>query len=111
MSDRKHLVFAKVNKLLAATKGTRPETRDRGLLLLTFRHGLRVSEACGPRLAQVDTESRVLHVARLTQGLSTTYPLRGDEIRASRAWLADRARMELKTDRFLYQREAYPLEP
>jgi len=97
MSDRKHLVSAEVDKLLAATKGTRHETRDRCLLLLMFRHGLRVSEACGLRLAQVDTESRVLHVARLKQDLSTTHPLRGDEIRAIRAWLADRARMKPKT--------------
>ena len=52
-----------------------------------FRHGLWVSEACGLRLSQVDIESRVLHVARLKQGLSTTHPLRGDEIRAIKAWL------------------------
>jgi type 1 fimbriae regulatory protein FimB len=100
MSDRTHLVSAEVDKLLAATKGTRHETRDRCLLLLMFRHGLRVSKACGFRLAQVDTESRVLHVARLKQGLSTTHPLQGNEIRAIRAWLADRARMKPKTAAF-----------
>jgi type 1 fimbriae regulatory protein FimB len=44
-------------------------------LLLMFRHGLRVSEACGIKLDQVDTESRVLHVFRLKGGLSTTQPL------------------------------------
>jgi hypothetical protein len=31
--------------------------------------------------AQVDIESRVLHVKRLKAGLSTTHPLRGDELR------------------------------
>jgi integrase len=41
------------------------------LLLLMFRHGLRVSEACGLKLDQVDTESRILHLARLKGGLST----------------------------------------
>jgi type 1 fimbriae regulatory protein FimB len=92
MSDRKHLVSAEVEKLIAATKGTRHETRDRCLLLLMFRHGLRVSEACGLRLSQVDIDSRVLHVTRLKDGLSTTHPLRGDEIRAINAWLPDRAR-------------------
>jgi type 1 fimbriae regulatory protein FimB len=39
----------------------------------------------------VDIESRVLHVARLKGGLSTTHPLRGDEIRAIKAWLVQRA--------------------
>jgi integrase len=94
MRDRKHLVFAEVEKLLEAAKGGRHAARDRCLLLLMFRHGLRVSEACGLQLSQVDTGSRVLHVARLKQGLSTTHPLRGDEIRAMKAWLVERARMK-----------------
>jgi type 1 fimbriae regulatory protein FimB len=85
MSDRKHLVSAEVEKLLAATKGTCPKTRDKCLLLLMFRHGSRVSEACGLQLSQVDIESRVLHVERLKDGLSTTHPLRGDEPRAIKA--------------------------
>jgi putative zinc finger/helix-turn-helix YgiT family protein len=84
VKDRKHLTTREVEKLLAATKGTRNEARDRCLLLLTFRHGLRVSEACALTLAQVDTESRVLHVSRLKKGLSTTHPLRPEEIRCIR---------------------------
>ena len=75
-SDRKHLTGREVERLIEATKGSRNEARDRCLLLLMFRHGLRVSEACGLKLDQVDTESRVLHVARLKGGLSTTQPLR-----------------------------------
>src|SRR6266851_5401832 len=70
--DRKHLVADEVEKLLEAAKSSRNAARDRCLLLLMFRHGLRVSEACGLRLPQVDIDSRVLHVTRLTQGLSTT---------------------------------------
>jgi type 1 fimbriae regulatory protein FimB len=109
IDDRKHLTSLEVEKLLAATKGTRHETRDRCLLLLMFRHGLRVSEACGLRLSQVNTESRVLHVARLKAGLSTTHPLRGDEIRAIKTWLAIRARMKPKTDAFFISERRRPL--
>jgi integrase len=47
MHDRKHLVFAEVEKLMEIAKGSRNAARDRCLLLLMFRHGLRVSEACG----------------------------------------------------------------
>ena len=94
MDDRKHLTAGEVDKLLTATKGTRNEARDRCLLLLMFRHGLRVSAACGLVLSQVDTESRILHVKRLKDGLSTTHPFRGDEIRAIKTWLAERARMK-----------------
>src|SRR5262244_4327580 len=109
MSDRKHLVSAEVDKLIAATKGSRNEARDRCLLLLMFRHGLRVSEACGLKLSQVDVESRVLHVARLKQGLSTTHPLRGDELRTIKTWLAERARMDLQTDAFFVSERRRPL--
>jgi len=74
-----------------------------------FRPGLRVSEACGLRVSQVDIESRVLHVARLKQGLSTTHPLRGDEIRASKAWLTERARMKPETEAFFLSERRGPL--
>jgi len=81
-SDWKHLTAREVQRLIDATRGSRNEARDRCLLLLMFRHGLRVSEACRMKLDQVDTESPVLHVARLKGGLSTTQPLRADELRA-----------------------------
>ena len=109
MEERKHLTGHEVEKLLAATKGTRNEARDRCFLLLMFRHGLRVSEACGLVLSQVDTESRVLHVARLKKGLSTTHPLRADELRAIKAWLADRAKMKPDTDSFFVSERRGPL--
>ncbi len=109
MRDRKHLVSAEVEKLMEAAKGSRNAARDRCLLLLMFRHGLRVSEACGLRLSQVDMDSRVLHVARLKQGLSTTHPLRGDELRVIKAWLVERARMKPETDAFFISERRSPL--
>jgi type 1 fimbriae regulatory protein FimB len=93
-SDRQHLTGREIERLLEAVKGDRNEARDRCLLLLMFRHGLRVSEACRLKLDQVDSESRVLHITRLKRGLSTTQPLRGDELRAIAAWLKQRARMK-----------------
>ena len=100
MEERRHLFAIKVDKLITATKGSRNAARDRCLLLLMYRHGLRVSEACGLKLSQVDTENRVLHVARLKKGLSTTHPLRSDELKAIEAWLTVRAKMKLETDAF-----------
>ena len=101
MNDRKHLVLNEIDKLIAATKGSRNEARDRCLLLLMFRHGLRVSEACGLQLSQVDIESRVLHVPRLKKRLSMTHPLRLDEVRAIKAWLAERKKNHPETEPFL----------
>jgi len=108
-SDRKHLTGREVERLIEATKGSRNEARDRCLLLLIFRHGLRVSEACRLKLDQVDTESRVLHVARLKGGLSTTQPLRGDELRAVKAWLIQRARMKPTGKAFFVSEQRQPL--
>jgi len=74
-----------------------------------FRHGLRVSETCSLKLAQVDTESRVLHVSRLKNGLSTIHPLRVDEIRAIKAWLIARAKMKPETETFFVSERRSPL--
>jgi type 1 fimbriae regulatory protein FimB len=109
MRDRKHLVAAEVDKLLEAAKSSRNAARDRCFLLLMFRHGVRVSEACGLTLAQVDIASRVLHVARRKAGLSTTHPLRGDELRMIQPWLAARARMQPDTDAFFLSERRGPL--
>jgi type 1 fimbriae regulatory protein FimB len=108
-SDRKHLTGREVERLIEAARGGRNEARDRCLLLLMFRHGLRVSEAVGMKLDQVDTESRVLHVARLKGGLSTTHPLRGDELRAIKAWLIERARMKPAGKTFFVSEQRKPL--
>jgi integrase len=49
-SYRKYLTAREVERLIEATKGSRNEVRDRCLLLLMFRHGLRVSEVCAIKL-------------------------------------------------------------
>jgi len=68
-----------------------------------------VSEACGLRLSQVDIESRVLHVLRLKKGLSTTHPLRTDEVRVIKGWLAERRRWNLPHDAFFVSERRTPL--
>jgi type 1 fimbriae regulatory protein FimB len=98
-----------MQRLIEATQGSRNEARDRCLLLLTFRHGLRVSEACRLRLDQVDMQSRVLHIVRLKHGLSTSQPLRGDELRAIAAWLKERARMKPTGKTFFISEQRKPL--
>jgi type 1 fimbriae regulatory protein FimB len=107
--DRRHLTPLEVGKLLDVTKGSRNEARDRCLILLMFRHGLRVSEALGLKLAHVDLDGRTLHAARLKKGLSTTHPLRADELRTLRAWLTERHRMKPKTKALFVSERRQPL--
>jgi len=109
MSDRRYLTSREVERLLEATRGSRTEARDRCLILLSFRHGLRVSEACGLKLNQVDLDSRVLHVTRLKKGLSTTHPLRTDELRVIKAWLTERNRLAPAGDAFFISERRLPL--
>ena len=54
-------------------------------------------------------ESRVLQDARLKGGLSTTHPLRGDEIGANKAWLVERTRMKAPGRRFFLSEQRKPL--
>ena len=88
-----------MDQLLRAAKGSRNEARDRCLLLLIYRHGLRVSEACRLKLDQVDTDSRVLHVIRLKHAL----------LRAIAAWLMERACMKVPTNAFFVSEQRKPL--
>jgi type 1 fimbriae regulatory protein FimB len=104
MEERKHLTAREVEKLMEAAKDNRNAERDRCLLLLTFRNGLRISEACGLQVSQVDIESRVLHVQRLKKGLSTTQPLRPDEVKVIKAWLAARGQQRSDEAFFISER-------
>jgi len=56
--------------------------RDATMILLAYRHGLRVGELCALRWYQVELDQGFLHVRRLKQGIPNVHPLRGPEIRA-----------------------------
>jgi type 1 fimbriae regulatory protein FimE len=80
---RELLAANEVDRLLeSAGAGTRYGARDRTLLLLMYRHGLRVSEAITLRWDQVDLKAGYLYVQRLKNGVPSTHPLRGPELRA-----------------------------
>lgn len=82
---REHLTPQEVHKLInAASRVGRYGHRDATLILIAYRHGLRVGELVALRWDQVDLEQGLLHVSRLKNGVPSTHPLRGPELRALR---------------------------
>src|ERR1019366_6555047 len=84
LRTREYLTEAEVARLLTAANGNRWGHRDATMILVGYRHGLRVSELVDLRWDQVDFGTATLHVRRVKQGTPSTHPVLGDELRALR---------------------------
>src|SRR4051794_33563793 len=76
--SREYLTPSEVDRLReAAAKRGRHGTCDAAMILLAYRHGLRVSELVALRWEQVNLKQGLLHVRRRKNGSPSTHPLRG----------------------------------
>ncbi len=83
--SREHLTPSEVERLItAAGQVGRHRARDQALILIGYRHGLRVSELVGLRWQQIDLDQGTLHVNRVKKGDATTHPLSERELRGLR---------------------------
>ena len=83
--SREYLTPAEVEKLLNGAQSVgRHGHRDATLILVAYRHALRVSELTALRWDQVDLAQGLLHVRRRKNGNPSTHPLHGPELRALR---------------------------
>jgi site-specific recombinase XerD len=82
---REYLTVTEVDQLIrAARRRGRWGHRDATMILVAFRHGLRVSELVSLRWDQVDLTTSHLHVSRLKRGRDSQHPISGPELRALR---------------------------
>jgi type 1 fimbriae regulatory protein FimE len=89
---RDYLTKDEVARLMtAAAKSGRYGHRDSTLILLAYRHGLRVSELVALRWDAIDLKAGLLHVSRAKNGIDSVHPLRAPELRALRQLLRDGA--------------------
>jgi site-specific recombinase XerD len=69
---------------MTAARGNRWGHRDATMILMAYRHGLRVSELVDLRWDQLEFRTATLHVCRVKQGTPSPHPILGDELRALR---------------------------
>lgn len=82
---REYLTPAEVKKMIDAAKCVgRHGLRDALLILIAYRHALRVGELIDLKWEQFDLDNGRFHVNRLKNGDSSVHFLEGDEIRALR---------------------------
>ncbi len=76
-----------IDRLLDSARKNRHGVRDHLILLMMYRHGLRVSEAISIKLADLNLQQSRLWIRRLKNGLSVEQPMAGDELRAIKRYL------------------------
>lgn len=82
---REYLTEDEVHQLMrAAGRVGRHVYRDASLILMAYRHGLRVSEVIALGWSAISLADGRIPVQRLTGGVASVHPLRGPEIRAWR---------------------------
>ena len=85
LRSREYLSESEIEKLIkAAEKVGRHGHRDATLILIAYRHALRVSELVSLRWDAIDLAHGMVHINRLKNGRDGTHPLSGREIRALR---------------------------
>ena len=79
---REYLTEAEVESIMKTARQIgRHGSRDHTIILVAYRHGLRVSELVALKWQQIDLKDGLIHVSRLKNGIDSVHPLFGPELR------------------------------
>ncbi len=84
LRNREYLLESEITRLSVAAKGNKDiffATRNHLIILLSYRHGLRISELTGLKWNQVELEEARIHINRLKGSNSGVHPMAADECR------------------------------
>lgn len=90
VSKRNYLKEHEVNDLLTQAKKDRESTRNQLIILLLYRHGLRVSELCDLEVGHIDFKDGLIEVFRLKGSKDTVQPMQRDTIYLIKKYLKER---------------------
>ena len=100
MAKRARMTFLTTAEILAVLRVAKAQSaRDHAAILMTYRHGMRASEVCGLKLADLDMKNRQVEIKRVKGSLRTVQPLAEhagnnralfDEVRVLKTYLAER---------------------
>jgi type 1 fimbriae regulatory protein FimE len=110
VNRRRFLTAKEVQAMMQAARQGPTGERDYCLILLAFRHGMRISELLDLHYHDLDLHEGRVNVRRLKNGFSTIHPLRFDEREAIERWSLVRAGWKAadKTDAlFISRQQAY----
>ncbi len=108
-NSKNFLTESEIKKFLVAARKGRHGVRDFCLMLVAYRHGMRVSELIDIRFKDIDLETGRIFVRRVKGSLSTHQPIEGDELRALRAWLRERESYPNSNSNYLFLSERGPM--
>src|SRR5580704_11508378 len=100
MAKRAKMTFLTTTEILAVLRIAKARSAcDHAAILMTYRHGMRASEVCGLKLADLDMKNRQVEIKRVKGSLRTVQPLAEhagnnralfDEVRVLKTYLAER---------------------
>jgi type 1 fimbriae regulatory protein FimE len=111
VNRRRFLTAKEVQAMMQAARQGPTGERDYCLILLAFRHGMRISELLDLHYHDLDLNKGRVNVRRLKNGFSTIHPLRFDEREAIERWSLVRAGWKAadKTDALFISRRGTAL--